>query len=183
MPRTSDVFHAVRRHLASGLLSSLASLPAAQAWTAEPDQWLLHAGGLSRHFEQTRAPGRHWREQHPGLGLERRQTGQDGWHWRQSAGLVQDSRDLWGGYAGVALMREWRTPGATSLGLGLGAHAFYRSVSWSGRRAWVPALLPMASFGALDDGLGVNVLLVPPIGASGERRPALLYLQWTYRLR
>jgi hypothetical protein len=159
------------------------------AWALDPTpaqtqtQWLLHTGGLSHHFAPTHAAGRQWNEQHPGLGLERRETDRADWHWRQSAGIVQDSRSFWGGYAGAAWMKEWRAPGAASLGLGLGAFAFYRSVSWSGRRAWVPALLPTLSLGLLDDRLGVNLMVVPPIGTDGESRPALVFLQMTYRMQ
>ncbi len=153
----------------------------AQAPTAE--QWLLHTGGFSHHFEPTRAPGRQWNEQHPGLGLERRRLGGQTWHWRQSAGFLQDSRNVWGGYAGVGLMREWRVLDSARIGAGLGAHAFYRSVSWSGRRAWVPALLPTLSLELPQDRLGVNLMWVPPTGLGGESRPALLFLQMTYRLQ
>jgi hypothetical protein len=158
---------------------------ASAAQTQEPAQaqWLLHTGGLSHHFEPTQAAGRQWNEQHPGLGLERRETDRADWHWRQSAGLVQDSRSVWGGYAGASLMKEWRVPGAVSLGMGLGAFAFYRSVSWSGRRAWVPAVLPTLSLGLLDDRLGVNLMVVPPVGANGDSRPALVFLQMTYRMQ
>ncbi|MEX8492404.1 hypothetical protein [Sphaerotilus sp.] len=169
--------------LAAGLLVSGAWTSPGLVHAQESTQWLLHTAGVSHHFEQTRAPGHQWNEQHPGLGLERREADAADWNWRQSAGVMQDSRNVWGGYAGASLMKEWRVPGATSVGLGLGAFAFYRSVSWSGRRAWVPALLPTLSAGLLDDRLGVNLMLVPPMGADGDSRPALVYLQMTYRMR
>jgi hypothetical protein len=175
------------RHLRIGMVGALVGWAscAGAAPTPEPaqTQWLLHTGGLSHHFEPTHAAGRQWNEQHPGLGLERRETDRADWHWRQSAGIVQDSRSFWGGYAGASWMKEWRAPGAASLGVGLGAFAFYRSVSWSGRRAWVPALLPTLSLGLLDDRLGVNLMVVPPIGTDGDSRPALVFLQMTYRMQ
>jgi len=52
-------------------------------------RWLLHAGGLSHHFEPTHAAGRQWNEQHPGMGLERRETDRAHRPRRHSAGLVQ----------------------------------------------------------------------------------------------
>lgn len=169
--------------IAATLLGWAAWAGGVQAQAPTSDQWLLHTGGLSRHFAQTRAPGRQWNEQHPGLGLERRQADGGAWRWRQSVGLVQDSRSVWGGYAGAALMRAWRVAGSASVGVGLGGYAFYRSVDWSGQRAWVPALLPTLSLGLLDDRLGVNVMLVPPVGPTGDRRAALVFLQTTYRFR
>lgn len=171
------------RRLWRGGACTLVAWAAVSSPVMAQTQWLLHTAGVSHHFEQTRAAGRQWNEQHPGLGLERREGDPADWNWRQSVGVMQDSRSVWGGYAGASLMKEWRAPGAASVGLGLGAFTFYRSVSWSGRRALVPALLPTLSLGLLDDRLGVNLMLVPPMGADGDSRPALVFLQMTYRMQ
>ena len=188
MQRGPTGFPNVPRQFLRGVVSlsaAVCGLSAIAAQASEPDaaRWLLHTGGLSHHAEPTRAVGRQWNERHPGLGLERRAHDRSDWHWRQSAGVLQDSRNVWGGYLGASLMQEWRWSGGTSVGAGLGAYAFYRSVSWSGRRAWVPAALPTLSVGLLDDRLGFNLMVAPPIGLEGESRAVVVFLQMAYRMQ
>lgn len=150
------------------VLATVAAQPAGAA-----DQWYLMTGGVSHHFQDTQAPNRTWREEHPGLGLERR-TADDDWTIRVAGGLLQDSRNFWGGYTGAAYMRQWKYHGLGEAGLGVGAYAFYRSVSWSGKMALVPAILPTASFEA-SNGVGFNMIYVPPI--SPQKLPAVLHAQ------
>lgn len=166
--------------LALGLLLGAAG-PAA----AQPAQWSMHTGGLSHHFQPTQAPGHTWQNQHAGLGVERRSDvpvdGLGHWTLSAAAGVLQDSRAFWGGYAGAAWLREWRRVDLPDLGLGVGAYAFYRSVSWAGRKAVVPALLPVASVQVPSAGLGLNLVYVPRVPARKETMPAVLHLQLGFR--
>lgn len=146
------------------------------------EQWYLHTGGVSRHMEQTSAPGREWNESHPGLGLERRATDGDGWSRRQTMGIMQDSRNFWGGYAGLAAMREWRFSKTAEVSLGAGAYVFYRSMSWSGKMGLVPAVLPTASITIPKTSAGLNLLYVPKLSAFGKAMPSVAYLQLTVPL-
>lgn len=161
------------------LLASTARLAAGQV----PAQWYVHTGGVSRHGSPTHAPGQNWREVHPGLGLEQRVSGDDpAWSWRRVGGVLQDSRAVWGGYGGAAAMRRWSFEPQGEIGLGIGAYLFYRSVSWDGRRALVPAVLPTLSIGAPDSPIGLNVLYAPRTSTFGRERSSVLYAQVLVRL-
>ncbi len=154
---------------------------------AQTPQWSMHAGGVSHHFQPTRAPGHEWQEQHAGLGLERRASvsddGRSDWSLSTAGGLMQDSRGFWGGYAGAGYLWHWRRYGQIDLGLGGGAYLFYRSVSWSGRMAVVPGLLPLASAHFPASGISLNLIYVPRLSAINEAMPSVLHLQFAYRFR
>jgi hypothetical protein len=167
-----------------------AALAALIAWhggvDAEPlQQWYLHTGALSYHFEPTRAPGREWNNTHPGLGLERRDAlDDDRWQVRWTGGAMRDSRSVWSGYGGSAFMRQWRPVAAMEASAGVGAFLFYRSVDWSGRREWTPALLPTASIGAVDGSMGMNLVYIPRIGkGDGRATPPTVVGQLVFRIR
>lgn len=160
----------------------LAVLAGVDSADAAESQWYLQAGGVSHHFQPTQAPNREWREEHPGLGLEHRAAGHDDWNLRWAGGVMQDSRSYWGGYAGVAYLRQWRWSGVAEAALGLGAYGFYRSVSWSGKMSVMPALLPTASIGLLDSQIGVNFVYVPQIKAD-QTMPSVLHAQMVFRFR
>jgi hypothetical protein len=145
--------------------------------------WYMHAGGWSHHMQQTRAEGRRWNEVHPGIGFETRRVDDSGWTVRQGLGAMQDSRGFWGGYAGVGWLHRWSIGRGASFSAGAGAYAFYRSVSWSGERALVPAVLPTASLDLLDHTVGVNLVAVPPLrGFGGETVPSIT-MQFVVRVR
>lgn len=156
------------------MLAATAALPA-----LAKDEWLLHTGGVSRHMEQTEARGRVWNEQHPGFGIERRVADDEGWSRRQTLGLMQDSRNFWGGYAGVATMRQWNFGKTAEVSLGAGAYVFYRSMSWSGKMGLVPGVLPTLSITLPSTRTGINVLYVPKIQAYGKSMPSVVYAQLT----
>lgn len=164
-----------------GLLSLWMVVPRAHAQAS--DQWFVQTGGASHHFEQTRAPGRSWNETHPGLGIERRKADDLDWSVRYTGGVMQDSRFVWGGYAGAAYLREWSRGKDFQLGVGAGAYAFYRSVSWDGRMALIPGVLPTMSLGLMDNRVGVNLLYVPKVSAYGQAMPPVIYGQLTMRFR
>ena len=118
----------------------------APAHAAPAAQWYVHTGGMSHHFEQTRAADREWSETHPGLGFERRDAGTESpWQLRWTAGAMRDSRRFWSGYGGATYVHRWNLGNSIETSLGVGAFGFYSSVSWRGKRALVPALLPTAS--------------------------------------
>lgn len=152
---------------------------------AAATQWYVNTGGFSHHFEPTQAANRQWNETHPGLGLERRDIDPDSnWHTSWSAGLMRDSRSFWGGYAGAAYSRHWHWNRSIQTSLGIGAFAFYRSVSWSGERALTPALLPMASIGSVDGRLGFNVVYVPKLAAGSAKSSVPVVMgQFVFRFR
>lgn len=160
-----------------------AGLGASGAALAEQDpRWYFQTGGVSHHFQDTQAADRQWRENHPGLGFERRAAGEDDWNLRWTGGVMQDSRNYWGGYAGAAYLRTWRWTGVAEAGLGLGTYAFYRSVSWSGKMAVVPGILPTASLGLMDNRIGLNLIYVPRITAYNQAMPAVLHAQFVFRM-
>lgn len=165
-------------------LSAAAALCSHAAQAAAP-QWYFQTGAVSRHFEQTRAPGREWSQTHAGVGLERRDPGDDSaWQVRWAGGLMRDSRDFWGGYYGAAYIRQWRGPLGIDAGLGVGAYAIYRSVSWSGQRKLVPAVLPTASLGLAAGKVGVNIVYVPKIGGGEDGATAsLVHAQLLFRFK
>lgn len=171
------------RHLAMAALVvgawGAAFCPAASA----QEQWFMHTGGVSHHFQQTSAPGRQWNQNHPGIGFERRQTPEGGWDVRYTGGVMEDSRNIWSGYAGAAYMRDWKLGAGVSFGLGAGAYAFYRSMSWDGRRGLVPGVLPTASLGLLDNQVALNLLYVPRMAVYGRSMPEVVYLQLAVRMR
>jgi hypothetical protein len=166
---------------AAGLL--VAALAAHGAQASAPPEWYLHTGGISHHFEETRAANRQWQEQHPGLGLERRVGHDNGWSMRLAGGVMQDSRGFWGGYTGVGYLHRWRLGQAAELGAGAGAYAFYRSVSWSGSMQLIPALLPTASLGLANNAVGLNLVYVPRVGAYSESMTPALHTQVVVRFR
>lgn len=164
-------------------LLGVASLAAVMPAAATTPEWFVHTGGVSRHFEETRAANQQWRDQHPGIGLERRVTDENGWSIRSAGGLMQDSRGFWSGYGGVGYLHRWRLGRTAEFGAGAGAYAFYRSVSWSGRMALVPAVLPTASVGLLDNTVGLNVVYVPRLSAYSESMSPSLHAQIVLRFR
>ena len=176
--------HLVATHHSLTLLRLLAVLSVGfvtPVHAAQP-QWHLQVGGISHHFEETKAVGRRWQEQHPGLGLERRI--QDGaWSQHAAGGVLQDSRGFWGGYAGASYLYNKRWSGVLDTGIGMGAYAFYRSTSWNGKMGLVPGILPMASLTIPGSDVGFNFIYVPHIGSYNKAMPAVLHAQMTVRFR
>jgi hypothetical protein len=107
----------------------------------------------------------------------------DRWSLNSTAGIVQDSRGFWGGYAGAAYMRTWGDQGPLELTAGAGAYVLYRSTSWRGDMSVVPGVLPTASIFLPASNMGVNFIFVPQIGAYNKSMPSVLHAQLTYRFR
>jgi opacity protein-like surface antigen len=167
------------------LCTALCAAVCTPAHAASGTQWYVHTGGLSHHFEQTRAADREWSETHPGLGFERRDVDADSpWQLRWTAGAMRDSRRFWSGYGGATYVYRWQWRGSIETSLGAGAFGFYRSVSWSGKRALVPALLPTASIAAADGTLGMNIVYIPRVSiGGGKATPPTVLGQMVFRFK
>lgn len=181
--RVTRPFPTLRR---LGTVLTICSLAWVGTCAAAPDGapvWYMHAGGLSYHLEPTRAEGRQWNQVHPGVGFESRRSLETGWSVHRAVGVMQDSRSVWGGYAGMGWLHRWNLGDAASLSAGAGAYALYRSVSWSGERALVPALLPTATLDLPRQGVGLNVVIVPPMKTFGAETVPAVMVQFVTRLR
>ena len=166
----------------AGLLMVVPLAAHAQLTNAqETTQWLLQTGGVSHHFVQTGASDKQWSQNHPGIGFEYRTDVRSKWGRRLAIGLMRDSRDYAGGYAGAAYMRQFNVNGDFNAALGLGAFAFYRSSSWNGERTIVPAILPTLSLGLFKNRLSVNVMAIPKVSAFGRKTTPLVFAQFLFR--
>jgi hypothetical protein len=159
---------------------------AAHAASPSDDNWFVSLGGISSHARETLAPGNKWNDTHSGLGLESRMQGipwyqaaDRNWQTRYAFGTLEDSRNYWGGYAGMGLMREVAYHGPLRLHAGVNATLYYRSTSWSGTMRVVPAILPALSLTEYRSGIGLNMVWVPPLGRDTV---STLLVQLTYRV-
>ncbi len=155
------------------------------------NEWRLQLGTLTHHFKETQAAGHKWQDVHPGLGLELKLAGlplqaaasaASPWRTRYGAGVVKDSRDFWGGYAGLGITHHIADTPLGSLEGGLAAAAVYRSNSWSGDRDWSFGVLPMLTLVEPRSGIGLDLILKPRVG-SGQDKPATLILQFSVRVK
>ncbi len=153
----------------------------AQANNGLDSQWHMHTGGLSHHFVDTGASDRQWNQSHPGVGLEYRARPDSDWSGRWTLGVMRDSRNIPGGYAGGAYVRQFNRHGDFNASVGLGAYLFYRSQSWDGRMTVVPAILPTLSFGLFENRVGVNFLAIPKVKIAGKQSTPLVFAQFTIR--
>jgi hypothetical protein len=153
------------------------------------DEWFMSLGGVSSHARDTYAAGRTWNERHSSLGLERRVAGlawdasaDKLWQMRYVAGTLEDSRSLWGSYAGVGVMREVAHHGPLRLHAGALTSIHYKSASWNGSMKLMPAVLPTLSLTDQRAGLGVNLVWVPPVRWAGRDTISTVLLQLNYRI-
>ncbi len=163
------------------LALNMFGLTTAMAKSGTDSQWHMHTGGLSHHFVSTGASNREWNQNHPGVGLEYRPRPQADWGGRWTMGVMRDSRNVPGGYAGAAYVRQFNRNGDFNASIGLGAYLFYRSESWDGRMTVVPAILPTVSFGLFKNRVGVNLLAIPKVKLAGKQSTPLLFAQFTIR--
>ena len=159
---------------------------AASAHAAElkdHQEWSLLTAGFSRHSTQPSSGIHRWRDFHPGIGIEAKESEGLDTDWRRSlaAGAMQDSRGGWGGHASISAMKTLYSSAAIRVDAGAGLYAFYRSMNWRGKMGFVPAILPVMSITNPEYRIGLNLLVVPPVGRKGDR-PAVLFAQISYRL-
>jgi hypothetical protein len=146
--------------------------------------------GLSHHFskptERNGMEGRRYNEHHWGIGLEFEDpaptTPGDGRPWitRTSFGLIKDSLDAMGLYAGRTIQRRVLDKAAFSVDVGAGAFLFLRTMQFDGPHRLVPAVLPVISVSHKPTRLGVNAVLVPEFTIKGNKMPGVFFLQFTY---
>lgn len=154
-----------------------------------PSQHLtIQLPGMSHHFD---APldedgqpmtGRQFNERNWGIGvqLERYLSGDwSGWVGKTSLGVMKDSLDAMGLYAGHTWQKRLLDEGPYTLDAGGGVFAFYRTLAFDGPHVLVPAALPVLSATQTRWGLGVNIVAVPRVKLSGGTMPGVIYAQFT----
>lgn len=154
-----------------------------------PSQHLtVQLPGMSHHFDQPLdedgqpMPGRRFNERNWGIGvqLERNLAGDwAGWVGKTSLGLMKDSLDAMGLYAGHTWQKRLLDDGPYTLDAGAGVFAFYRTLSFDGPHVLVPAALPVLSATQTRWGLGVNIVAVPRVKLSNGTMPGVIYAQFT----
>jgi Antimicrobial peptide resistance and lipid A acylation protein PagP len=157
-------------------------------WLEPPRQLTIQLPGMSHHFDQPTdshgqpIPGREFNERNWGIGIqiERAMTGDwDQWVTKASFGLMKDSLDAMGAYAGYTWQKRLVDRESYSVDLGGGAFLFYRTLQFDGPHQWIPAVLPVLSAQHKSLGLGINLVAVPRVQFSGGTMPGVVYLQFT----
>ena len=157
-------------------------------WLEPPRQLTIQLPGMSHHFDQPTdshgrpIPGREFNERNWGIGIqiERAMTGDwDQWVTKASFGVMKDSLDAMGVYAGYTWQKRLLDSESYSVDLGGGAFLFYRTLQFDGPHLWVPAVLPVLSAEHKGLRLGFNLVAVPRVQFSGGTMPGVIYLQFT----
>lgn len=157
-------------------------------WLDPPRQLTIQLPGMSHHFDEPTdshgqpIPGREFNERNWGVGIqiERAMTGDwDQWVTKASFGLMKDSLDAMGVYAGYTWQKRLINRDSYSVDLGGGAFLFYRTLQFDGPHQWIPAVLPVLSAQHKGLGLGINLVAVPRVQFSGGTMPGVVYLQFT----
>jgi hypothetical protein len=103
----------------------------------------------------------------------------DQWVTKASFGVMKDSLDAMGIYAGYTWQKRLVDSASYSVDLGGGAFLFYRTLQFDGPHLWVPAVLPVLSAEHKGLRLGINLVAVPRVQFSGGTMPGVIYLQFT----
>ncbi|HEY6353188.1 MAG TPA: hypothetical protein VIY30_01750 [Burkholderiaceae bacterium] len=157
-------------------------------WLDPPRQLMIQLPGLSHHFDEPTdshghpIPGREFNERNWGVGIqiERAMTGDwDQWVTKASLGVMKDSLDAMGVYAGYTWQKRVLNSESYSVDLGGGAFLFYRTLQFDGPHQWIPAVLPVLSAEHKGLRLGINLVAVPRVQFSGGTMPGVIYLQFT----
>jgi hypothetical protein len=163
-------------------------MPPLPSWLEPPRQLTIQLPGMSHHFDQPTdshgrpIPGREFNERNWGIGIqiERAMTGDwDQWVTKASFGVMKDSLDAMGIYAGYTWQKRLVDSASYSVDLGGGAFLFYRTLQFDGPHLWVPAVLPVLSAEHKGLRLGINLVAVPRVQFSGGTMPGVIYLQFT----
>jgi Antimicrobial peptide resistance and lipid A acylation protein PagP len=157
-------------------------------WLGPPRQLMIQLPGMSHHFDEPTdshgqpIPGAQFNERNWGIGIqiERAMTGDwDQWVTKASFGVMKDSLNAMGAYAGYTWQKRLVNNESYSVDLGGGAFLFYRTLQFDGPHQWVPAVLPVLSAEHKGLRLGVNLVAVPRVQFSGGTMPGVIYLQFT----
>lgn len=157
-------------------------------WPSPMRSVTIQLPGMSHHFDQPvdqdgqPMPARQYNERNWGVGvqLERFLNGTwAGWVGKTSLGVMKDSLDAMGLYAGHTWQKRLLDEGPYTLDAGGGVFAFYRTLSFEGPHVLVPAALPVLSATQTRWGLGVNIVAVPRVKLSNGTMPGVIYAQFT----
>lgn len=148
-----------------------------------PSPWALQVSGTAQHFRQPENARRTWNQRNWGIGLQYEQLERDpSWTRLYSVGSMKDSLGVGGGYAGVTEFKELFVKKSVKVQAGLGLFALWRTFKWSGNHTLVVAPLPVIHVEDLRTGLGLNLLIAPPLSfGSGEGLPGFAFFQLTKR--
>jgi len=139
-------------------------------WLNPPRQLTVQLPGMSHHFDEPvdkhgqPIKGREFNERNWGVGIQIERALSGDWeHWitKTSFGVMKDSLDAMGLYAGYTWQKRLLDNEAYSVDLGGGGFVFYRTLQFNGPHQWVPGVLPVLSAAHKGLSLGVNVVLVP----------------------
>ncbi|HET7524572.1 MAG TPA: hypothetical protein VFK10_01400, partial [Burkholderiaceae bacterium] len=128
--------------------------PVLPKWLDPPRQLTIQLPGLSHHFDDPvdahgqPIKGREFNERNWGLGIqiERALDGDwERWIAKTSFGVMKDSLDAMGLYAGYTWQKRIVDNDEVSMDLGGGAFLFYRTLQFDGPHLWVPGVLPVLS--------------------------------------
>ncbi len=146
----------------------------------------LQLPGFSKHFSKApcaKQPCRDFNERHWGLGvqLEEPLTGNwEGWVRKAAVGLMKDSLDAMGFYSSLTYQKRIVDGDTLSLDVGAGAFLFWRTLEWDGPHRLVPGVLPVISVKHKPTEFGANLVIVPEVKFSTNRKmPGVAYLQLT----
>lgn len=148
----------------------------------------LQLPGFSHHFDKPRykdgtyVQGRKFNERNWGIGAQFEDPMGEEWaDWvrKVSFGIMKDSLDAFGLYAGATLQKRAYDSPYFSVEVGGGAFLFYRTLQFDGKHLLVPAVLPVVSALHKPSGAGANVVFVPQFETSKGTMPGVIYLQLT----
>jgi hypothetical protein len=161
---------------------------ASKPWSEPMRHLTIQLPGMSHHFDPpvdkhgNVMEGRKFNEQNWGVGLqlERSLTGDwTEWVSKTSFGVMKDSLNAMGAYAGHTWQKRVIDGDTYSADLGGGAFLFYRTLRFDGPHVWVPGVLPVLSATHKPWGLGINVVAVPRVRLSSGTMPNVIYAQFT----
>jgi hypothetical protein len=177
---------------ASILLAAAAEAGATDAdikpWPEPTRHLTIQLPGMSHHFDPpvdkhgNEIPNREFNERNWGIGiqLERSLTGDwSEWVSKTSFGVMKDSLDAMGAYAGHTWQKRVIDGDTYSADVGGGAFLFYRTLRFDGPHLLVPGVLPVLSATHKKWGLGINLVAVPRVKLSGGTMPNVIYAQFT----
>lgn len=171
-------------------LSALAADPAQEIPAGEELQWdlslrpavALLLPGMSHHFQGPQDTSRKWNETHAGLGLETRSKwNNSGWYFKKAAGVMRDSVESWGAYAGAVWQKRVFESASWTVDAGGGLFLFYRALHFDGEHLLLPGVLPVLSVEYKNTGTGLNMLYVPQFKTDAGEMPAVVFAQLTQR--
>ena len=157
-------------------------------WPEPMRHLTIQLPGMSHHFDPpvdkhgNPIPGREFNEQNWGVGLQLERSLSGDWsEWvsKTSFGVMKDSLDAMGVYAGHTWQKRIVDGDTYSADIGGGVFLFYRTLRFDGPHELVAGVLPVLSATHKDWGLGVNVVAVPRVKYSGGTMPNVIYAQFT----